>query len=208
VAAVLWVTLSAVWGLVVMAATVRAFDWLRARGGAKTNGGRGFVRLLLGVSSFLLITQGVRLVAAFSHLSQTNGILVALIAAGAFLAYRGLRDTRRNIASTTSPPVRGLGRALGVQVALLPVYGFWALVGSAVSPSSPAWVAVALLGAMWLFVSVLLVIWWREGRPGLTRRAVAWAAVAWLSVFIPFFMPWERSRRMLVPTTGRAEGPA
>jgi hypothetical protein len=56
-----------------------------------------------------------------------------------------------------------------------------------------------LFGSMWLLVGLLLIIWWREGRVGLIRRAFTWGVVAWLTIFNLLLMPWERSRRLLVP---------
>jgi len=162
------------WGLLVMAMTFRAFAWLGMRAVGKRGGGMGLVRLLVGVSSFLLITQGARVIASLLHRSQSMAIFLSLLAAAAFLVYRGLRDTRRNMTLTRPLPVRDLGRALGVQVALLPLYGFYAFVGAAASPSSPAWGAFALMGSVWLLVALLLIIWWGEGRVGLIRRAFIW----------------------------------
>jgi hypothetical protein len=187
------------WGSLLMATTIRAFKWLRVRAADKGDGGVGLVRLLLGVSSFLLISQGARLIASLLHYSQTNGILLALFAAGAVLGYRVVRDTQRNIASSRRPSVGDLGRALRIQVALLLLYGFFGLLGAWASPSSPIWGAFALMGFMWLSVTLLLAVWWREGRHGLIRRALIWALLAWTTILIPFFMPWERSRRLLVP---------
>jgi hypothetical protein len=182
-----------------MATTIRAFEWLRVRAAGKGDGGVGLVRLSFGVALFLLISQGARLIASLLHYSQTNGVLLSPFAAGAVLGYRVVRDTRRNIASTRRPPVSGLGRALGIQVALLLLYGFYGFVGAAASPSSSIWGPFALMGSMWLFVTFLVVVWWREGRHGLIRGAMIWALLAWTTILISFFLPWERSRRLLVP---------
>jgi hypothetical protein len=162
------IVLLAGWGSLLMAMTIRAFEWLRVRAADKSGGGLGLVRLLLAVASFLLIAWGASLIALLMHYSREKGFLIALFAAVAGLAYRGVRDTRRNIAASASP-------------------------------SSPAWIAFALMGSMWLFVTLLLVVWWREERLGLVRGALIWALVAWTTIFIAFLMPWERSRRLLVP---------
>jgi hypothetical protein len=125
--------------------------------------------------------------------------LIALYAAGAVAAYRGVRDTPRNIASTRRPPASELGRALLVQVALLPLYGFYGWYYAADSPSSPAWWFYALMGSMWVLVTALFVVWWREGRHRLVRGAVIWGLLAWATLLLPLLLPWERSRRLLVP---------
>jgi hypothetical protein len=125
--------------------------------------------------------------------------LIALYAAGAVAAYRGVRDTRRNIASTRRPPASELGRALAIQVALLPLYGFYGWYFAAASPSSPAWWFYALMGSIWVLVTSLFVVWWREGRHRLVRGAVIWGLLAWATLLLPLLLPWERSRRLLVP---------
>jgi len=75
-----------------------------------------------------------------------------------------------------------------------------------IAASSPTWGAFAVMGFMWFLVTLLLVVWWREERHGLIRGAVIWSLVAWTTIFIPFLMPWERSRRLLVPAQPRASG--
>jgi hypothetical protein len=194
------------WGSLLMAISVRAFAWVRVRAADKSGRGAGLVRLLVGIAAFVLIAEGARGIASLLHNSQPTSVVVALIAAGGVLAIRGARATRRNITSTARPPTDDLRRVLEIQVALLLLYGFYGFVGAAASPSSPHWGAFALMGLMWLVVTLLLVVWWREGRHRLTRRAVIWALVAWTTVFIPFLTPWERSRRLLVPAPRGGRG--
>jgi hypothetical protein len=192
------IVLLAGWGSLLMAMTIRAFEWLRVRAADKSGGGVGLVRLLLAVASFFLIGWGASLIASLLHDSREKGAS-ALVAAGAVLAYHGVRDTRRNIASIRRPPASELGGALVIQVALLPLYGFYGFIGAAASPSSPTWVAFALMGFMWLLVTLLLVVWWREGRRGLKRGALIWGFLAWTTLLLLFLLPWEQSRRLLVP---------
>lgn len=187
------------WGSLLMAITIRVFEWLRAGIVGVRGVGAGSVRLLFGISSFLLITEGARLIAFLLPTSRVPGAIVALLAAVVVLAFRGARVTQRNIALISRPPSGDLRRILEVQIALLVLYAFCAFLGAAASPSSPWWGAFAVMGFMWLLVTLLLVVWWREGRHGLIRGAVIWALVAWTTVFIPFLMPWVRSRRLLVP---------
>ena len=194
------IVLLAGWGALLMAMAIRAFEWLRVRGAGKSGGGVGLVRLLLAVASFLLVAWGAGLIASLLHYSTEKGVLIALVAAGAVLAYRGVRDARRNIASTRRPPASELGRALLSQVALLPLYGFYGwYYAAAASPSSPAWWFYALMGSMWVLVTLLFVVWWTEGRHRLVRGAVIWGLLAWATLALPLLLPWERSRRLLVP---------
>lgn len=88
---------------------------------------------------------------------------------------------------------------LAVQAAFLPLYGFWALLGAGSSPSSPAWISFVLMGGIWLLVAALLVYWWQQGRQGLIGRAVTWGALAWLNILLLLLLPWQRTRRLLVP---------
>ena len=127
---------------------------------------------------------------------------------------RGRRDTHVGAVGTegghemahlesASPrvgPQRELWVVLAVHAALLPVYMFWGLVGAASSPSSPAWGSFALMGAIWLIIGGLLVQWWKEGRHGLVQRAVTWALLAWLTLFLLLLLPFRATRKLLVPS--------
>ena len=121
VTAGLSIVLLAGWGLLATALTFRAFARLGMRAVGKRGGRMGLFRLLVGVSSILLNAAGARVIA--SLLPSKAAGLAWFLAAVAFLVYRGLRDMRRNMRLTRPLPVGDLGRALGVQVALLPCTG-------------------------------------------------------------------------------------
>jgi hypothetical protein len=87
---------------------------------------------------------------------------------------------------------------------MLPLYGFYAFVGAASSPSSSPWGFFVFMGVMWILVTSLLVFWAREGRAGVVARAIAWALLAWLSLFLLLLLPWRRTRKLLVPPPGGA----
>jgi hypothetical protein len=128
-------------------------------------------------------------------------VVVAIAFVGAviaFFVYRRERESSRRIpvVRATEPRRRDLWRALGLHCVLLPLYGFYGLAGVA---SGTGWGGFAVLGALWLVVVLLLVIWWSEGREGLGSRVVIWALVVWLTVFLLLLLPWRRTRSWLVP---------
>jgi hypothetical protein len=88
---------------------------------------------------------------------------------------------------------------VGLQALLLPVYGFWAFIGAASSPHSSPWGFFGFVGVIWIVVTGLLAFWSRQGRTNLLKSAVAWALLAWLSIFLPLLLLWGRTRRVLVP---------
>lgn len=186
------------WGLLVTAIAVRAFGRLRIRAKGMADLRAGFLRLMLGVASFLVLAEGGRAIATVSH-GDSGLILVPLFASAVHLAYLGLRNARRRAAGVERRTTRDLVRALGVQFALLPLYAFYALIGLATSTGAPAWVAFALLGSLWLLVAVLLLTWWWEGRRELVQRAFAWGGLIWLTVLVPVLFAWVGARRLLVP---------
>jgi hypothetical protein len=102
-------------------------------------------------------------------------------------------------ATTPSGSHREWPRVLFVQVALLPLYLFYGLVGAWASPSSSAAGSFVLMVFMWALVGLFLVQWAKEGRQAVIARAVAWACLAWLTVFLLLLLPLKATRTLLVP---------
>ncbi len=54
-------------------------------------------------------------------------------------------------------------------------------------------------GPIWLVLGGFLIRWWRQQRQGLVRRTIAWDSLLWLGVFLLLFLPWKKTRRLLIP---------
>jgi hypothetical protein len=118
-------------------------------------------------------------------------------------------------AATTVDPRDGreLVFALGIHTFALVVYAvivFVLLIESKWDPfvTNSAWSTLGFSIAAWLTVTgpiawmlglLGLITWWLQRRLELVPHAVKLDSLLWLGPWLVFFLPWERTRRVIIP---------
>jgi hypothetical protein len=108
---------------------------------------------------------------------------------------------------------RDLVFALGVHTFALALYAAIDIVIFAESKWDPlgsnsGWSILAVVVGGWLYLAgglvwvlslVGVIIWWLQSRPELVRRTMTLDSLLWLGLWLLLFLPWNRTRRIIVP---------
>jgi hypothetical protein len=75
--------------------------------------------------------------------------------------------------------------------------------GSTVAIAVAGWLYLAG-GLIWVLGLVGVITWWLQRRQELVRRTVMLDSLLWLGPWLLLFLPWERTRRIVVPPRSTA----